>query len=64
MGRPSPATQAKRKRELAKQEKRKAKLERRQLRKEMKEQSEDNGGPPGEDPDIYGIVPGPQPPPE
>ncbi len=64
MGRPSPATQAKRRRELAKQEKRKAKQEKRQLRKEMKEQNTDSDVPPGEDPDIYGIVPGPQPPPE
>lgn len=62
MGRPSPATQAKRRRELAKKEKRKAKQERRLLRKEMKEQNADNDVPPGEDPDLFGIVPGPQPP--
>ena len=62
MGRPSPATQAKRRRELAKKEKRKAKQERRQRRKEMKEQDGDNLVPPGEDPDLFGIVPGPQPP--
>jgi hypothetical protein len=53
-------TQAKRKRERAKQEKRKAKEERRALRKEQKalraEELEDSD----EDPDLIGIVPGPQ----
>jgi hypothetical protein len=53
-------TQAKRKRERAKQEKRKAKEERRALRKEQKalraEQLDDSG----DDPDLIGIVPGPQ----
>lgn len=62
MARPSPQTQAKRKRELSKKEKRKAKEERRALRKELKDQDADGGMvPPGEDPDLYGIVPGPQP---
>ncbi len=62
MARPGPQTQAKRRRELAKQEKRKQKDERRALRKEQKEQ---NPAPPnklGEDTDIMGIVPGPQKP--
>ncbi len=53
-------TQAKRKRERAKQEKRKAKAERRALRKEQKalraEQLQDSG----EDPDLMGILAGPQ----
>lgn len=63
MARPSPQTQAKRRRELSKKEKRKAKQERRALRKEQKAQDNgDSSVPPGEDPDIYGIVPGPQPP--
>jgi len=64
MARPTPQTQAKRRRELAKKEKRKAKEERRAMRKEQKELGGDGSVPPGEDPDIYGIVPGPQPPPE
>jgi len=62
MARPTPQTQAKRRRELSKKEKRKAKEERRAMRKEQKEQNGDSSVPPGEDPDIYGIVPGPQPP--
>jgi len=62
MGRPGPATQAKRARERAKQEKRKAKEERRALRKELKAQNADQTGDSDEDPDIAGIVPGPQEP--
>jgi len=62
MGRPGPATQAKRARERAKQEKRKAKEERRALRKELKEQKAENTVETDEDPDIAGIVPGPQEP--
>jgi len=60
MGRPGPATQAKRARERAKQEKRKAKEERRALRKELKVQKAQQTGDSDEDPDIAGIVPGPQ----
>ncbi len=60
MGRPGPATQAKRARERAKQEKRKAKEERRALRKELKVQKAQEIGDSDEDPDIAGIVPGPQ----
>ncbi len=60
MAKRGPMTQAKRKRERAKQEKRKAKAERRALRKEQKalraEQLQDSG----EDPDLIGILSGPQ----
>ena len=62
MGRPGPATQAKRKRERAKQEKRKEKEERRALRKELKAQRAAELRNSDEDPDLIGIVPGPQPP--
>ena len=62
MARPSPQTQAKRRRELSKKEKRKEKDEKRAYRKEQKEMGDNNMVPPGEDPDLYGIVPGPQPP--
>ncbi len=62
MARPGPQTQAKRRRELAKQEKRKQKDERRALRKEQKELNPPPPSRPGEDPDILGIVPGPQKP--
>jgi hypothetical protein len=53
----------KRQKELARQEKQRAKEERREARRREKElrpaRTED-----GEDPDIAGIVPGPQPKPE
>jgi len=62
MARPGPASQAKRARERAKQEKRKAKEEKRALRKEQKAQKSDERPDDGRDPDIAGIVPGPQPP--
>jgi hypothetical protein len=62
MARSTPQTQAKRKRELSKQEQRKAKQERRALRKEQKAQNGGSSVPAGQDPDLYGIVPGPQPP--
>ena len=62
MARPSPQTQAKRRRELSKKEKRKAKEERRAQRKELRDSDGDGSVPPGVDPDLYGIVPGPQPP--
>ncbi len=63
MARPGPATQAKRRRERAKKEKRDAKRERRALRKEQKE-AQKSAGPrdPDVDPDLIGIVPGPQEP--
>lgn len=62
MARPGPARQAKRQRELAKREKRKAKEERRALRKEQKAQQSGQSHDPDVDPDILGIVPGPQEP--
>ncbi|OFV89835.1 MAG: hypothetical protein A3J75_07010 [Acidobacteria bacterium RBG_16_68_9] len=60
MARPGPATQAKRRRELAKQEKRQAKAERRAQRKAEKAQNPARELAPGEDPDLAGIIPGPQ----
>ena len=63
MARPGPASQAKRARERAKQEKRKAKQEKRAMRKEMKAERAEEATQTrdtGEDPDIQGIVPGPQ----
>jgi len=62
MARPGPATQAKRQRERAKLEKRKAKEERRQLRKEQKALDQSPTVSPGVDPDLEGIVAGPQKP--
>jgi len=61
MGRPGPATQAKRQRERKQKEKRKAKADERALRKEEKARNERPVAP-GQDPDLEGIVPGPQPP--
>lgn len=64
MGKPSRATQAKRNRERAKQEKREEKLAERAMRREQK-RLEDANRPEGAedvDPDLAGIVPGPQPP--
>jgi hypothetical protein len=52
-------TQAKRVREKALQEKRQQKAAKRQDAKERKD--ERNPGEDGEDPDLAGIVPGPQP---
>ncbi len=60
MGRPGPATQAKRNRERSKQERNQEKLEKRQLRKEQKKER-DRLVVDGHDPDLEGIVPGPQP---
>lgn len=54
-------TQNKRARERARQEKRQNKEVRRQQAKEQKARNE-TAVAPGEDPDIAGIVPGPQPP--
>ena len=62
MARPGPATLAKRRREAAKKEKKKAKDERRAFRKEQKAQEPARSDNPHEDPDIAGIVPGPQEP--
>jgi hypothetical protein len=51
----------KRKKELARIEKQKQKLERKAQR-EREKNNRDPNAPPEEDPDIAGIVPGPQPP--
>jgi hypothetical protein len=59
MAKPGRASQAKRGREKAKQEKRKEKLERRAIRKQEKTSTPSMNG--SEDPDLAGIVPGPQP---
>ena len=54
---------SKRQKELARAEKRRLKEERReQRRKEKSDRLTSTGLPEGEDPDIAGIVPGPQPP--
>ena len=53
-------TQNKRARERARQEKQQKKADRRQAMKDLK--SSRVATQPGEDPDIAGIVPGPQPP--
>jgi len=54
----------KRQKEAARREKQKKKDERREQRKREKEERGQNPLSPGEDPDIAGIVPGPQPIPE
>jgi len=59
MARPQKATQGKRLREIAKKEKTKDKLERRANRKAEKENRPSFLG--EGDPDLAGIVPGPQP---
>lgn len=63
MARPGPTTFAKRQREIRKRRRRQEKLERRAQRKLDKEQAAEQAPPDlsGEDPDIAGIVPGPQP---
>jgi len=60
MARPGPTTQAKRQRERSQKEKRKAKEEERALRKEQKARNSTRPLGPGEDPDLEGMVPGPQ----
>jgi hypothetical protein len=52
----------KRRKELARKERQKQKAERREIRDREKAQRPADGD--AEDPDIAGIVPGPQPPPE
>jgi hypothetical protein len=52
----------KRQKELLRQQRQREKAEEREKRK--REKSERPAPAPGEDPDIAGIVPGPQPPPE
>ncbi len=60
MGRPGPSTFAKRKRELDKKERSQAKRALRAERRAQKAQRPREVG--GPDPDLIGIVPGPQPP--
>jgi hypothetical protein len=57
--RPPSSQFEKRKKELARRERQKQKAERRDIRE--KEKAERSTGESGEDPDIAGIVPGPQP---
>jgi hypothetical protein len=54
----------KRQKEAARRDKQRKKDERRETRKREKETNPGSPGTPGEDPDIAGIVPGPQPLPE
>jgi hypothetical protein len=54
-------SQQKRHKERARQEKQKMKAEKRMEAKARRANSE-HGAAPGEDPDIAGIIPGPQPP--
>ena len=61
MAKPGRATQAKRNRELSKQSKQRDKAERRAERKEQKAHSPEGVVDSMEDPDLIGIVPGPQP---
>jgi hypothetical protein len=63
MAKPARATWKKREREKLKQEKRMDKQERRDLKKTEKDDDDlsDEGIAEGEDPDIAGIIPGPQP---
>ena len=58
--RPRPNPFEKRQKELARKDKQKKKAERREERERAK--TERPAGDAGEDPDIAGIVPGPQPP--
>jgi hypothetical protein len=60
MARPGPATQAKRNRERSLQDRKREKEEKRSLRRETKKERDllIEGG---QDPDLAGIVPGPQP---
>jgi hypothetical protein len=60
MGRSGPATQAKRNRERSKQERIQEKEEKRLLRKEQRKER-DRVTADGHDPDLAGIIPGPQP---
>jgi hypothetical protein len=62
MARPSRASQEKRNRERAKQEKQQEKRELRAQRKELRKTQGEDGVAYEGDPDLAGIVPGPQPP--
>jgi len=63
MAKPGPTTQAKRNRERARQDRMQEKQEKRSLRKELRKEREKLMAD-GIDPDLAGIVPGPQPPQE
>jgi len=60
MGRPGPASQAKRSRERLKQERHQEKQEKRESRKEQQKKERDRLIAEGKDPDLEGIVAGPQ----
>ena len=60
MGRTNQATKAKRDRERAQQERQQEKQEKRTLRSQNKKERDPSKGD-GVDPDLEGIVPGPQP---
>lgn len=60
MARPGPASQAKRQRERMKNERHQEKAEKREIRKEQRKER-DRLIAEGRDPDLDGIVPGPQP---
>lgn len=60
MAKPGPTTQAKRNRERSRQERQQEKEEKRLQRKELKKER-DRLASDGVDPDLAGIVPGPQP---
>ena len=62
MSRPGPATQAKRNRERSKQEWQQEKQAKKSLRKEEQKKERDRLLGEGIDPDLVGIVAGPQPP--
>lgn len=64
MAKPGRATHGKRTREMQKQDKRKEKEEKRAVRKEEKASATPVSRIPGEDPDLAGIIPGPQKPQE
>lgn len=61
MGKPSRATQAKRSRERDKQEKQEEKRVERAQRQQKKKEDFELNGDSNEDPDLAGIIAGPQP---
>jgi hypothetical protein len=62
MSKPGPTTQAKRNRERSRQERALEKQEKKAVRKEEQRRERDRLLEEGLDPDLAGIVPGPQPP--
>lgn len=61
MGKPNQATKAKRDRERMRHERQLQKQEKRAQRSELKKERDQLGTEEGVDPDLVGIVPGPQP---